>query len=180
MLSRPLQIVFAVTVLLTGYTIWKDGTGAPAETDVVAPKRHNMPVREIASEASTVAHAATARASAASDASAVNLFPKQTWAPPPPPPPPPPSKPTPTPPPVAPALPFQIISTWHEGATDLVVLQAGSDQYVVCNRCDALGRIQQGETLLGSWRVDKVGRDVVAFTYMPLNQQQMLPIGGTP
>ncbi|WP_432719475.1 hypothetical protein R0381_000397 [Jeongeupia wiesaeckerbachi] len=179
MLSRPLKIVLAVTVLLTGYTIWKDGGDAPAENDVAARKPRSMPAREIASEASSVARVLVARASAASEASAVNLFPKQTWAPPPPPPPPP-AKPTPTPVPVAPPLPFQVVSTWHERGTDYVVLQAGNDQYVVCNRCDALGRIQQGETLLGTWRVDKVGRDVVAFTFMPLNQQQMLPIGGTP
>ncbi|AOY00214.1 hypothetical protein [Jeongeupia sp. USM3] len=177
MLSRPLQIILGLTALLTVYTIWQESAEQPADTGVAA--RRPQPVREIASEASAVARTVVARASAASNASAVNLFPRQTWAPPPPPPPPP-AKPTPTPVPVAPPLPFQIVSTWHERGTDYVVLQAGGDQYVVCNRCDALGRVQQGEILLGTWRIDKVGRDVVAFTFMPLNQQQVLPIGGTP
>ncbi|BCL76047.1 hypothetical protein JHS3_17830 [Jeongeupia sp. HS-3] len=178
MLSRPLQIILAITALLTAYTIWNDSADAPVENDAAVRKPRGMPAQEIASEASSVARSAS-RAPAASNASVVNLFPKQTWAPPPPPPPPP-AKPTPTPVPVAPPLPFQVVSTWHERGTDYVVLQAGGDQYVVCNRCDALGRIQQGETVLGSWRVDKVSRDAIAFTFMPLNQQQVLPIGGTP
>jgi hypothetical protein len=73
-----------------------------------------------------------------------------------------------------------VVSTWHEGSTDYVVLEANGQQMVVCQSCNALGRVQKGETLLGTWRVDQVTRQQIVFTFLPLNQQQVLPLGATP
>ncbi|KAF0812919.1 hypothetical protein IGB42_02767 [Andreprevotia sp. IGB-42] len=183
MLSRPLQLVLGVTVLLVGYTWWqgRDGDGDEPALDT----RARSAGRVAPASASAAANASAASAVAASKPAAlgasfaVNLFPKQTWAPTPPPPPTP-GPPPPTPIPVAPPLPFAVVASWHEKGVDEFVLEAAGQQYVVCNRCDALGRVQLGETLLGIYRIDQLSRQQIVFTYLPLNQQQVLPIGGTP
>ncbi|WP_051710040.1 hypothetical protein [Andreprevotia chitinilytica] len=199
MLSRPLQIVLAITLVLVGYSWWKShdeeqpqlqtrarsGRLAPASVPAAeeiaseAAEAATGTASGVASSASRTARSVVSKTKSASDASEVSLFPKQTWAPTPPPPPPP-AKPTPTPVPVAPPLPFNIVATWHTKGVDEIVLEAGGQQYVVCTRCEALGRVQQGETLLGVYRVEQVTRQQIVFTFMPLNQQQVLPIGGTP
>jgi hypothetical protein len=43
-----------------------------------------------------------------------------------------------------------------------------------------LGRVQKGEVLLGSWRVDQFTRQQIILTFLPLNQQQVLSLGATP
>ncbi|GAA5783952.1 hypothetical protein GCM10007860_09010 [Chitiniphilus shinanonensis] len=175
MLSRPVMLVLAVAVGLVGYTWYQERQEAPAE----APARPAARTPAKAPTASDASAASEPAAANASQAKSANLFPAQTWAPPPPPPPTP-GPPTPTPVPVAPPLPFSVIGSWHERGNDQIVVEASGQQFVLCRRCDSLGRIQQGETLLGVYRVDDISRDAILFTYLPLNQQQSLPVGGTP
>ncbi|XZG71375.1 hypothetical protein ACTSKR_05805 [Chitinibacteraceae bacterium HSL-7] len=174
MLSRPVMIFAVLGLGVLGYFTVFDPQPA-AESDgglAAAPRRAAAPA--------TPAASAPTEASAPAEASAVaNLFPSQSWAPPPPPPPPP-SKPTPTPVPVAPPLPFVVTATWHERGMDQVVIEASGQQFILCQRCEALGRTQVGDTLMGSYRLDAVNRNMIELTYLPLNQKQMLPVGGTP
>ncbi|TJZ78780.1 hypothetical protein [Chitiniphilus eburneus] len=175
MVSRPVLIVVAIALGIAGYTWYQEQQQTP---EAVAPRHGARPPAN--GPAATNASAASEPAAAsASQAGPANLFPAQSWAPPPPPPPTP-GPPTPTPVPVAPALPFSVIGSWHERGNDQIVVEASGQQFVLCRRCDSLGRIQQGETLLGVYRVDDISRDAILFTYLPLNQQQSLPVGGTP
>jgi hypothetical protein len=178
MLSRPMQWVLGCTLAVTAYTFWHDKQQENVELESSAKPAP----RAIASsvKASSTAASSVKIASSASEAMSLSdLFPKQNWAPPPPKPTAVP-KPTATPIPVAPPFPLQITSTWHDKNTDYFVLDGQGQSFVLCTRCDTPGRIQPGETFMGVYRLDKLSRDVLTFTYLPLNQQQSLPTGGTP
>ena len=184
MLSRPILYLLGGTLAICAYLFWQEQQSAEPELDSKAKpaERASGRIASIASEASRIssAHASSASAQAASKVSSLaDLFPKQTWAPPPPPPTKPPA-PTPTPIPVAPPLPLQVTATWAEKNTLYAVVDGQGQSMVLCNHCDTLGRIQPGDTLLGAYRLDSITRDVLTFTYLPLNQQQSLPTGGTP
>jgi hypothetical protein len=183
MLSRPIQIVLGLTLVAAAYVFWQDSsTNEPELESKVRPAQ--KAIQNMASEAAARPLIDSA-ASDASEASVVtgigiaDLFPKQSWVPPPPPTPTP-GPPPPTPVPVAPPLPFQITATWKENNTLYVVVEGQGQSIVLCTKCDTLGRIQPGETLLGNYRLDKLTPDMLTFTYLPLNQQQSLPTGGTP
>lgn len=190
MLSRPLQIVLGLTLASATYLYWQESnTDAPELESKARPAQ--KAIQNVASEAAdkpTITASQSSAASISSDASAASLvigigiadlFPKQSWLPTPPPPTKPPP-PTPTPVPVAPPLPFQVTATWKEKNTLYVVVEGQGQSIVLCTKCDTLGRIQAGETLLGSYRLDKLTADMLTFTYLPLNQQQTLSTGGTP
>lgn len=178
MLSRPMQWLLGATLAATAYTFWHD---SQQEAELESSARPAP--RQAASAIKSINKASIASAVAASSASAAmslsDLFPKQSWATQPPKPTAVP-KPTPTPVPVAPPFPLQITSTWHDKVSDYYVLEGQGQSLVLCTRCDTLGRIQPGETFLGVYRLDKLSRDVLTITYLPLNQQQSLPTGGTP
>lgn len=97
-----------------------------------------------------------------------SLFNSHSWAPPPPPPPPPP-KPVPPPPPAAPPLPFTYIGKKLEGGSWEVYLARG-DQTVIINAQSVID---------GTYRVESIRPPQLVLTYLPLNQQQTLTIGGT-
>ncbi len=184
MLSRPLQIVLGLTLATAAYLYWQESNTEAPELDSKARPAQKS-IQKVASEAASKPAIATDQSSAASAASVVtgigiaDLFPKQSWVPPPPPTPTP-APPPPTPVPVAPPLPFQVAATWKENNTLYVVVEGQGQSIVLCTKCDTLGRIQPGESLLGSYRLDKLTTDMMTFTYLPLNQQQSLPTGGTP
>ncbi|WP_255989774.1 hypothetical protein [Chitinolyticbacter albus] len=176
MLSRPVIVLLVASLAIMGY-YWIQDQQAGDDPVQAAPRRAAGEItRDTAAPAASGASAASV---VAASAVLANLFPAQSWAPPPPPTPTP-GPPPPTPVPVAPPLPFVVAGSWHDRGVDQIVVEAAGQQFVLCQRCDALGRIQQGETLLGSYRLDSVNRDAIVFTYMPLNQQQTLPVGGTP
>lgn len=93
-----------------------------------------------------------------------SLFGSHSWAPPPPPPP----KPPPPPPPAAPPLPFTYIGKKLEGGAWEVYLARG-DQTVIVNMQSVID---------GTYRVDSIRPPQLVLTYLPLNQQQTLTIGG--
>ncbi|WP_051534686.1 hypothetical protein [Deefgea rivuli] len=188
MLSRPLQLLLGCTLAVAAYFYWQDQQAAEPELDSLA-KPASKAIQKTASEAASKTQSITASAgshtSPASAASVVlgigiaDLFPKQSWVPTPPPPTKPPP-PTPTPVPVAPPLPFQVTATWKEKNALYVVIEGQGQSLVLCTKCETLGRIQPGDSLMGVYRLDKLSPDMLTFTYLPLNQQQSLSTGGTP
>lgn len=190
MLSRPLQLLLGCTLAVTAYFYWHDQQAPEPELDSKV-KPAQKTVQKIASETTSRTQSIAAGASKSSQASLASaasvvlgigiadLFPKQSWVPTPPPPTKPPP-PTPTPVPVAPPLPFQVTATWKEKNALYVVVEGQGQSLVLCTKCDTLGRIQPGESLMGVYRLDKLTSDMLTFTYLPLNQQQSLPTGGTP
>lgn len=91
------------------------------------------------------------------------LFGRQDWTPPPPPPP----KPAPPPPPSAPPLPFTFIGKSLEDGKWAVYLAAGDRTHIA----------NEGATLEGAWRVERIAPPLMTLTYLPLNQVQQLNIG---
>lgn len=90
-----------------------------------------------------------------------DLFPAQSWRPPPP-------KPVataslPPPPPMAPPLPFRFVGRWVDEQGETVFLAQG----------ERVLHVRAGQTL-DPWRLDRVEADRLAFTYLPLGQQQFL------
>jgi hypothetical protein len=92
------------------------------------------------------------------------LFNSHSWTPPPPPAP----KPPPPPPPTAPPLPFTYIGKKLEGGTWEVYLARG-DQTVI---------VHAQSIIDGTYRVESIRPPQLVLTYLPLNQQQTLTIGG--
>lgn len=78
--------------------------------------------------------------------------------------------PTPPPPPQAPPLPFAYLGKLVDGGTTLVFLSRGDRNYVV----------RQGDTIDGTYRVDEIGDQSIALTYVPLDSRQSLALGTVP
>ncbi len=97
------------------------------------------------------------------DAKIADVFQSKSWYVPPPPP-----KPVPPPPPAPPPLPFSYMGKLEEGGRLTVFLTKQDRNYAV----------KVGDTLDGAYRVDSVEAQRVVFTYLPLNMQQTLSIGG--
>ena len=73
----------------------------------------------------------------------------------------------PPPPPQAPPLPFAYMGKLVEDATTTVFLSRQDRNYVV----------RAGDTIDGTYRVERVGDDGLVVTYLPLKIQQTLPFG---
>jgi len=76
----------------------------------------------------------------------------------------------PPPPPQAPPLPFTYFGKMVDGEKTTVFLARLDRNYVV----------RLGDTLDGTYRVEKIEEDGLALTYLPLGTQQTLPFGATP
>ena len=92
-----------------------------------------------------------------------DVFQAKSWYVPPPPP-----KPVPPPPPAPPPLPFIYMGKLMEGDKLTVFLTKQDRHYAV----------KAGETLDGAYRIESVTAQQVIFTYLPLNMQQTLTLGG--
>jgi hypothetical protein len=102
--------------------------------------------------------------------SANDPFSVLSWLPPPPPPPP---TPAPAPvqeaPPSAPPLPFAYVGTLNRGAgTPQVFLSSGERLLIV----------SPGEVIDGQYRFESIAATGAVFTYLPLNEKQMISIQG--
>jgi hypothetical protein len=111
---------------------------------------------------------------ASAPASSTDIFPSHSWlvAPPPPPPlPAPPPVPTPTPTvapkPVAPPLPFTFVGALDEKGKARQVFLSKGDQLIVVKASDVVD---------ATYRIEQITDTGVVITYIPLNQQQTLPI----
>ena len=92
-----------------------------------------------------------------------DVFQAKSWYVPPPPP-----KPVPPPPPAPPPLPFIYMGKLLEGDRLTVFLTKQDRNFAV----------KAGDTLDGAYRVESVNARQVTFTYLPLNMQQTLTLGG--
>ena len=93
------------------------------------------------------------------------LFTSQTWVPPPPKPLPPP----PPPPPKAQPMPFAYMGKQTVGTIQEIFITNGNEVYIV----------REKTVIDDKYRVDSIKPSAVTFTYLPLNQVQTLPIGGS-
>ena len=90
----------------------------------------------------------------------VNAFEPRSWAPPAPK-----IKPA---PPQAPALPFTYIGKMMEDGRIVVFLTQGERNFAV----------RSGDKLDNLYQIDEIKPTMMLLTYLPLNKQQSLPIGG--
>jgi hypothetical protein len=93
-----------------------------------------------------------------------DVFGAKSWYVPPPPP-----KALPPPPPAPPPMPFTYMGRMVEGSTTTVFLTRQDRSYV----------IKVGDVVDGTYRVDAIDMGGVTFTYLPLNMQQTLAMGGS-
>jgi len=96
--------------------------------------------------------------------SLTDAFPPQDWRPPPPPA----AKPPPPPPPTAPPLPYTVLGKKLEDGQWQVFLQ----------REDRILIVKTSDTIDASYRVQSIQPPVMILIYLPLQQEQQLPIGG--
>jgi hypothetical protein len=92
-----------------------------------------------------------------------DAFELRSWEPPPPPK----KELPPPPPPQAPTLPYTYMGKIMEGNQVIVFLSKQDRNYVV----------KKGETVDGTYRIDDINSGTMVFTYLPLDQQQILAIG---
>lgn len=92
-----------------------------------------------------------------------DVFGAKSWYVPPPPP-----KPLPPPPPAPPPMPFTYMGRMVEEGKTTVFLTRQDRSYA----------IKAGDTIDGTYRVDSIEVSGVTFTYLPLNMQQTLAMGG--
>ncbi len=76
--------------------------------------------------------------------------------------------PVPPPLPQAPPLPFTYLGSMIEGGKTVVFLASQDTNY----------SLRVGETVSNTYRVDRITEGAVTFTYLPLNIEQTLSIGG--
>lgn len=69
--------------------------------------------------------------------------------------------------PVAPPLPFKYLGLMVDGGTLTVFVARG----------DELMSLRQGDVIANQYRVDEASEASVTFTYLPLNERQVLTIG---
>lgn len=93
-------------------------------------------------------------------AAVLDLFPRQSWSLP--------QQPSATAEhPSAPALPFSYGGRYTEGEKIFIFLNEGTQVHTA----------RQGDTVKGSYRIDRIGDEEITLTYLPLGQQQSLPTG---
>lgn len=76
----------------------------------------------------------------------------------------------PPPPPQAPPLPFAYLGKMVDEGTTIVFLVRQDRNYIA----------RLGDTLDGSYRVEKIVEEGLVLTYLPLGAEQTLPFGATP
>lgn len=98
-------------------------------------------------------------ASPAREGEIVDLFPRQSYAPP--------AVNVAPQKPAAPALPFTYGGSYTEGSNVLVFLKEG----------DKIHTVRLGDTVKGNYRIEKIAPDAITLTYLPLGLQQTLQTG---
>ncbi|MCQ1550836.1 MAG: hypothetical protein NOF05_18970 [Candidatus Accumulibacter phosphatis] len=94
-----------------------------------------------------------------------DLFPSLSWLPPPPIP----EKPAKPPPPTAPPLPFVYLGKKLEAGQWEAYFGRGEEVFIV----------REGMTLTGLYRVQEIRPPTLTLLYLPLQQSQTIPIGGS-
>ena len=166
---KPRHIILGAALLLAAGFAWfgdKSPGGAVVEpvqrsAAAAAPARANPAAPKPAAAVAILR--LEPRATLIEDGEGGNAFGSQNWTPPPPPPPPVP----PPPPPSAPPLPFTFVGKAVEKGEWEVFLARGDQTLIVRNKM----------VIDGVYRVDLIEPPGMTFTYLPLNQVQLLNIG---
>lgn len=154
-----LRVLLLLTVLGCGWLFWAD-EDVSVETPPPVANRQAKP-----------AEPAPAPLAAAPSATAVDIFPSQTWMPPPPP------APVATASTVAnpPPMPFTVSAQWRfQNQPKIVVLRGNGNQYTLCNQCTVPGRIRPGGLLGKDYRLDQLTDTRVVLTYLPMKHVSTL------
>jgi hypothetical protein len=157
-LSPLMKILLALTLAACAYVFWQSDD----DTQNTAPppvRRNNAPAMSGKNARQTDAEDAPA----ASATAAVDLFPRQNWAPPPPPVP---AKSANEPKPL-PVVTLQAIGEWqYEGGRPVVVLadQQAGEFYFLCAGCDMEGKILPHQNFGEHFRFEGMDRTTVHLT----------------
>lgn len=143
--------------------VWVDDQSDQAPLPVVEAKKSKAGVKSIKAQNLRLALEKIQRKHGVEADQIEDVFKAKSWYVPPPPP-----KPVPPPPPAPPPLPFTYMGKLLEEGKLTVFISHQDRNYAV----------KAGDTIEGSYRVDKVEAQRVLFTYLPLNMQQTLVIGG--
>lgn len=159
---RLLWGALALTLAATG---WLASQSEDSDADVPAPRTARAAGRSGAAPVDPAARVVALQpTSAAWPAMARDLFAAHSFQPPPPPAPPP-GAPE---PPRAPPLPFKYQGRLEDGDTAVFLLD-GTRSLIV----------RAGDTIDGRYKVERISKHDIAFTYLPLDQRQTLPTGRT-
>jgi len=143
--------------------VWVDDQSDQASVPVVEAKQQRVGAKPIKAQNLRLALEQIQRTHGEEADQIQDVFKAKSWYVPPPPP-----KPVPPPPPAPPPLPFTYMGKLLEEGKLTVFISHQDRNYAV----------KAGDTIEGSYRVDKVEAQGVLFTYLPLNMQQTLAIGG--
>lgn len=147
--------------------VWLDEQSAETPVTVAEPRKNNADRKAQTQPAKAppgrLALEKLQRAQSSEAEQVEDIFKAKSWFVPPPPP-----KPVPPPPPTAPPLPFKYMGKLVEEGKLTVFISNQERNYAV----------KTGDTIDGAYRVDSVDPQRVLFTYLPLNMQQTLAIGG--
>jgi hypothetical protein len=86
--------------------------------------------------------------------------------------------PAPPPPPVAPPLTFEYLGRLYDGDGVQIYLAYQGTNFVLSSGKARSGLFTKGDVILNTYRVMSVSSNAVKLMYLPLNQEQTLPIGG--
>jgi hypothetical protein len=168
--AKQRWIIYAVALALTLVAVKWAGGQDGADNGVAAARQADETAKPV--RGAPAAAAATERVpelrldlleARTSPAPAGDPFQARSWAPPP--------EPEanrrrlPPPPPQAPPLPFAYMGKLVEDATTTVFLSRQDRNYVV----------RAGDTIEGTYRVERIADDGLVVTYLPLKIQQTLP-----
>lgn len=143
--------------------VWVDDQSAPEVAATVESNQNKTGAKPMKPQALRLSLENLQRVPSEETQQIEDLFKAKSWYVPPPPP-----KPGPPPPPTPPPLPFQYMGK---------LLEEGKLTVFITNQ-DRNYAVKAGDTIEGSYRVDRVEPHQVQFTYLPLNMQQTLVIGG--
>jgi hypothetical protein len=143
--------------------VWVNEQSEPTALTVAEPRKSQGGVQLAQAPASRLSLEKLQRRAGADAEQMQDVFKAKSWYVPPPPP-----KPTPPPPPAPPPLPFKYLGKLLDDGKLTVFISNQDKNYAV----------KAGDTLEGAYRVDSVEAQRVLFTYLPLNMQQTLVIGG--
>lgn len=92
-----------------------------------------------------------------------------SWLPPPPPPPPPVAEAVQAPAPTAPPLPFTFVGMSNANQAKPQVFLANGDELLI---------VSPGDVIDGRYRFESIAATAAVFTYLPLEEKQVMTIGG--
>jgi len=167
--ARQRWVVYAIALLLAVTAVqWAGGQDRPEPRAVAGDRteRPDRPAREVALTDAVPEVRLDRLKRHAGAAPAGDPFEARSWEPP--------AtavrRSLPPPPPQAPPLPFTYLGKLVDGETTTVFLVRQDRNFVV----------RPGDTLDGSYRVDAIGENGVALTYLPLGARQTLAFAATP